>query len=401
MATCVVRPRIIQEAGRHKLLSASATRHNRGMLDAVWRRTGEWATVTVKQIGQAIRSAVKPTTALVPGLVADLVRSRPELLTENALLRQQLIVLRRCAKRPKIRAYERSVMVVLAAFTRTWRSAVLLVKPETILRWHRAGFREFWRRKSRSARRTGRLPSTTIALIRRMAIDNRLWGSERIRGELLKLSIRVSKRTIQKYMRSARGPQPWGQSWATFLKNHGSQVWACDFLQTYDIFFRPIFAFFIVELGSRRVVHVGVTRSPTAKWTAQQLRNATPFDQSPRFLIRDNDDKFGVDLDRVANTSGIRVLRTPVRAPKANAVCERYLGSARRECLDNVLILNQHHLLRVLKEHVAHFNRGRPHQGIGQRVPDGSPAPPGEGSNADVVAVPVLGGLHHEYQWAA
>ncbi len=356
----------------------------------------------MKRIGDAIRSAVKPAAGgLVTGLVADLTRSYTELLTENALLRQQLIVLRRCAKRPKIRRYERGVMVVLAALTRTWRDAVLLIKPETNLRWHRAGFRLFWRAKSRTEHRRPRLSSATIALIKRMAIDNRLWGAERIRGELLKLAIRVSKRTIPRYMRSVRGPQPWGQSWATFLKNHGSQVWACDFLQTYDIFFRPIFAFFIVELGSRRVVHVGVTRSPSSAWTAQQLREATPFGKGPRFVIRDNDDKFGVDFDRVAKTSGIRILRTPVRAPQANAVCERYLGSARRECLDHILILGEHQMLRVLKRHIGHFNSGRPHQGIGQRVPAGSTPLHREGPNAEVIAVPILGGLHHEYRWAA
>ena len=360
------------------------------------------AAVAVKRIGDAIRSAVKPAAGgLVPGLVADLTRSYTELLTENALLRQQLIVLRRCTKRPKIRRYERGVMVVLAALTQSWRSALLIVKPETILRWHRAGFRLFWRAKSRTEHRRSRLSFATIALIKRMALDNRFWGAERVRGELLKLGIRVSKRTVQKYMRLARGPQPWGQSWSTFLKNHGSQVWACDFLQTYDIFFRPIFAFFIIELESRRVVHVGVTRSPASAWTAQQLREATPFGQGPRFIIRDNDDKFGADFDRVAHATGIRVLRTPVRAPKANAICERYLGTARRECLDHVIILNERQTLRVLKEHVAHFNRGRPHQGIDQRVPAGITAPLEEHLNAEPVAVPILGGLHHEYRWAA
>jgi len=291
---------------------------------------------------------------------------------------------------------------VLAALTRTWRDAILLVKPETILRWHRAGFRLFWKRTSRAATTSPRLDADTVALIKRMAIDNRLWGAERIRGELLKLRIRVSKRTIQKYMRRARGPQPWGQSWATFLANHASDIWACDFLQTYDILFRPIFAFFIVELGSRRVVHVAVTRSPTAQWTAQQLRNATPFDEGSRFIIRDNDDKYGVDFDRVAKTSGIRVLRTPVRAPKANAVCERFLGSVRRECLDHIIILGERHLLRVLGEYVNYFNTGRPHQGIGQRVPAGrSGARLDEHWNGGVVALPILGGLHHQYRWAA
>ena len=401
MATCVVRPRIIQEPGWHKLLSWNETRDNRGVLGRVWRRVCEVAALAVKRIGQAIRYAVKPTAGLVPGLLSDLTRSRTELITENALLRQQLIVLRRFTKRPKIRRHERGVMVVLAALTRTWRDAVLLVEPETILRWHRAGFRLFWRRKSRTTRKSRRLASATIALIKRMAIDNRLWGAERVRGELLKLGIRVSKRTVQKYLRQARGPRPWGQSWSTFLKNHSDQIWACDFLQTYDIFFRPIFAFFVVELGSRQVVHVAVTRSPTSLWTAQELREATPFGQGPRFLIRDNDDKYGVEFDRVASASGIRVLRTPVRAPKANAVCERYLGSARRECLDHIIVLSERHLLTTLGAYVRHFNGSRPHQGLDQRIPCPPSQVPKRRDGARIVAVPVLGGLHHEYRWAA
>jgi hypothetical protein len=170
-----------------------------------------------------------------------------------------------------------------------------------------------------------------VALITRLSQENRLWGAERIRGELLKLAIHVSKRTIQKYMRRAHGPRPTGQRWATFLQNHSRQIWACDFLQTYDVLFQPIFAFFIVALGSREVVWFNVTRSPTAAWVSQQLRNATPWGEGPRFLIRDNDDKFGPMFDRVADTTGIRVLHTPVQAPRANAVCERFVGSVRRE----------------------------------------------------------------------
>jgi putative transposase len=357
--------------------------------------------VAVKRVGAGIRFALRPMAGLVPGLVADLTRSRTELLADNALLRQQLIVLRRSTKRPEIRRHERGVMVVLAALTRTWRSALLLVRPETILRWHRAGFRLFWRSKSRKRHRSGRLCSATIALIQRMAIDNRLWGAERIRGELLKIGIRVSKRTVQKYMRHARGPQPWGQDWTTFLSNHASQIWACDFLQTYDIFFRAVFAYIIVELGSREVVHVAVTRAPTSGWTAQQLREATPFGEGPRFIIRDNDDKYGSEFDRVARMSGIRVLRTPVHAPTANAICERFLGSVRRECLDHIMVVGERHLQATLREYVVHFNTGRPHQGIGQRTPAGPATFPEEPANAELVAVPVLGGLHHEYRWAA
>jgi transposase InsO family protein len=235
-----------------------------------------------------------------------------------------------------------------------------------------------------------------------MAANNRLWGAERIRGELLKLDIRVSKRTIQKYMRQVRPKRARGQTWKTFLRNHAAEVWACDFLQVTDLFFRPLFAFFVIELKSRKVIHVNVTRSPTDLWVAQQLREATPYGERPKYLIRDNDRKFGQDFARVAATSGIKVLRTPYRTPRANAVCERFLGSVRRECLDHFLIFQEKQLHRILNAYVVYFNQTRPHQGLGQRIPDPLvPSAPLPNPPNQVIAVPVLGGLHHDYRRAA
>ena len=178
------------------------------------------------------------------------------------------------------------------------------------------------------------------------------------------------------------------------------RAWACDFLQTYDLLFRPIFAFFVVALGSRRVVPVGVTRSPASAWVAQLFREATPGGDGPRFLIRDNDDKFGRDFDTVAAGTGIiEVLRTPIRAPNANAVCERFRRSVRAECLDHVLILGEDHLACILRRYCAYFNDARPHQGLGQQVPNGPPASPN--AAGVVVELPILGGLHHQYRRAA
>jgi len=178
-----------------------------------------------------------------------------------------------------------------------------------------------------------------------MASNHRLWGAERIRGELLKLGIRVCKRTIQKYMRVMRTTRPRGQqTWGTFLHSHAQLIWACDFLPVTDLFFRSLFAFFIIELKSRKVIHVGVTRSPTDAWTAQQLREATAFGVGPKYLIRDHDAKFGMGFARVVWTSHIEILKTPYHAPRANAVCERFLGSVRRECLDHLLILHEKQL---------------------------------------------------------
>jgi putative transposase len=215
----------------------------------------------------------------------------------------------------------------------------------------------------------------------------------------------VSKRTIQKYMRHVRSKRPRGQNWRTFWRNHAAEVsgvGACDFLQVSDLFFRSLFAFFIIDLKSRKVIHVNVTRSPTDPWVAQQLREATPYGERPRYLIRDNDRKFGPRFARVATTSGIKVLRTPYRTPRANAVCERFLGSVRRECLDHFLIFHEKQLYRLLKAYVGYFNYTRLHQGIHQQIPVPSvPSVPEHDSSDKVIAVPVLCGLHHDYQRVA
>jgi putative transposase len=352
-------------------------------------------------LGQVGGEGATGPLPILTGLAADLTRSRKELLAENALPGQQLIVVRRQLERPRLMKHERALMVALTTMTRTWRETVLLVKPDTALRWHRHGFRLFWRWRSRVWRcAEPRLAQEPIDLIRQMASENRLWGAERIRGELLKVGLRVSKRSIQKYMRSVRGPRAWGQEWSTFLHNHADQIWAVDFVQTYDIWFRPVFAFFAINLGSREVVHVGVTRAPTSRWTANQLRQLTAHRASPTFLLRDNDDKYGDQFDRIAEGAGIEVVRTAVQAPLMNSVCERFLGSVRRECLDQMLVLTTRHLESVLTEYCTYFNRSRPHQGLGQRVPIPALVRTCGGAGR-VVASAVLARLHHDYQLAA
>jgi len=277
-------------------------------------------------------SWTKPLTpSLLLETLADLGRSKAELIAENALLRQQLIILSRQVKRPACSRSDRTLLVLLARLVRTWQQALFIVQPETLLRWHRDLLRLVWKRRSQPASHTPKVAAETIALIREMAAKNRLWGAERIRGELLKLDIHVCKRTIQKDMRRVRTLQPRGQRWATFLRNHAADIWACDFLQVTDLFFRPLFAFFIIELKSRKVIHVGVTRSPTDPWVAQHLREATPYGQAPRYLICDNDSKFGSCFARVATTSAVEILKTPYHAPRANAICERFLRSVRQE----------------------------------------------------------------------
>jgi putative transposase len=351
---------------------------------------------------QRLRQGAKPDKHdPVLNAALDLTRSKQELILENMLLRQQLIVLKRQVKRPALTWRDRTLFVLLASRLPTWKQALMIVQPETVLRWHRELFRWTWRRRSRPKRGRGKPPLTddTVALIKQMAQENRSWGAERIRGELLKLGIRVSKSTIQKYVYEVRKPGSSKQTWAAFLRNHATEIWACDFLQTYDLLFRTVFVFAIIELGSRRLVHYGVTRNPTDEWVAQQMREATPFGEGPRYLIRDNDNKYGASFARVASGTGIEVLRTPYGAPKANAFCERFLGSVRRECLDHFLILSERHLYRVMKEYQEYFNHARPHQGIGQTIP----CQPVRGAEpqmiGELISSPVLGGLHHDYRW--
>jgi putative transposase len=359
-----------------------------GCLHALSSRFSHWTT---------------PLTSSLPlSTLADLGRSKSELIAENALLRQQLIVLKRQVKRPRFTRTDRMLLVLLARLVRTWQQVLVIVQPDTLLRWHRKLFGWYWKRKSKAASHTPKVAAQTIALIREMATNNRLWGAERIRGELLKLGIRVCKRTIQKYMRGVRTNQPRGQKWSTFLHMHAADIWACDFLQVTDLFFRPLFAFFLIELKSRKVIHVGVTRSPTDAWVAQQLREATPYGQAPKYLIRDNDSKFGPSFARVARTSGIKILKTPYHAPQANAICERFLRSVRQECLDHLLILHEKQLQRVLNAYVAYFNRARPHQGIGQKIPEyHRSVPSAQDAGNKVIAHRVLGGLHHDYRRTA
>jgi hypothetical protein len=235
-------------------------------------------------------------------------------MLENALLRQQLMVLKRQVKRPALSGWDRLLLVWLASRVQTWKPTGLIVQPETILRWHRDLFQWLWRRKSKPKAHRQPLSAALVALIKRLVRENRLWGAERIRDELLKLGIHVSKRTIQKYRRQVVRPRPGKPTWTTFLHNHASAIWACDFLQLSDFWFRDLFAFFIIELGSRQVVHAAVTRHPTDAWLAQQLREATPFGVASKYLIRDNDAKFGADFARVAQGAVIEILKTPFRA---------------------------------------------------------------------------------------
>jgi putative transposase len=265
---------------------------------------------------ECIKRWTKPATSiLIIGILSDLARNRTDLVVENALLRQQLIVLNRQVKRPQLTNSDRVCLVFLTRFTLFWKQALPIIQPDTLLRWHRELFRFYWKRKSQGK---PKISAETIDLIRKMAVENCLWGAERIRGELLKLGIEVSKRTIQKYMPKARPshvashivPMPLRETWATFLKNQVGTMWACDFTVVYDWLFRQWYIFVrfakqIVELKTRRIVHMGATKFPTDGWTAQQLREVTPWGRGPKYLIRDRDSKYAARFSVVAVSSGI------------------------------------------------------------------------------------------------
>ena len=300
---------------------------------------------------ERIKHRIKPATSvLIIGILSDLTRSHTDLVVENALLRQQLIVLNRQVKRPQLTNPERFRLVFLSHFTTFWKQALHIVQPDTLLRWHRELFQFYWRKKSQSK---PKITAEMVVLIKKMAKENQLWGAERIRGELLKLGIEVSKRTIQRYMPKDRKEHSSSQTWATFLKNQAGNTWTCDFTVVNDWWFRQWYIFVVMELKTRRIVYTGVTKYPTDEWTAQQLREATPWGKGPKYLIRDRDKKYATCFSTVAVSSGIKELKTPYRTPQANGNCERFMGSLRRECMDHRLIHDDMHLQRVVTEYTA------------------------------------------------
>ena len=251
----------------------------------------------------------------------------------------------------KSRRIDAATRVSLALLSRLcyWRTCLIVVRPETVVRWHRAGWRLLWRYKSRPGRPP--IPSELRQLIRRMATDNPLWGEERIANELLlKLAIRVSPRTVSKYMPKRPPGRPRGdQRWSTFVRNHAKAIVACDFFVTVTATFRLLYVFVMIEHGSRRLLHLNVTAHPTAAWTLQQLREILGYDGEYRYLIHDRDTIFARSLDESIKNLGLTVLKSPPHSPKANAICERVIGTIRRECLDWLIPLSELHLRSILK----------------------------------------------------
>ena len=325
---------------------------------------------------------------------------RRELLWENLALRQQLAVYQRQTHRPSLRQRDRVFRFLLVRRWAGWRGALVFVQPETIIRWHRAGWRRYWTWRSRG-RRPGR-PRISLevqAVIRQLAQENPRWGASRLAGELQALGFDVSVRTVGCYRHAARRRPP-SQRWRTFLRNHAPQIWATDLFAVQTVTFRTLYVQVVISHDRRRIEHWNVTRHPRAAWIWQQLLEATAWGRQPRFLIRDRDRCFGGDFVARAAGIGITTILTPIRAPNANAIAERVIGTLRRECLDHVIVMNEGHLRRVLGEYVQHYNAMRPHRSLGLDAPEGR-SRVARFPGARLHRHAVLGGLHHEYRWAA
>ena len=321
-------------------------------------------------------------------------RSHRALALENLALRHQLEVLGRNTKRPRLTNKDRALWVIILRLWSDWRNPLALVQPETVIRWHKRGFRLYWRLKSRP-RWPGRkqVPREIRDLIRIISRTNLIWGAPRIHGELLKLGITVSQATVSKYM--ARHYKPPSQTWRTFLRNHAKDIVSVDFFTVPTATFRVLFVFLVMSNDRRQIVHFNVTESPTAAWTGQQIVNAFPWDTAPKYLLRDRDGKFGGKFNRRVESMGIEQVLISARSPWQNPYVERLIGSIRRECLDHVIIFNDKYLRRVLMQYFRYYHEFRTHLGLEKDCP-----------NTRLVQPPVfgpihsetmVGGLHHRY----
>ena len=327
-------------------------------------------------------------------LLRDFLLSRSALAAENLALRQQVAVYKHTVKRPRLRPRDRIFWVLLSRLWANWRSALAIVQPETVIKWHRQGFKLYWRWKSRAGKR-GRPPIKREIrdLIRRMSRENPLWGAPRILSELLLLSYDLAQETVAKYMVRTRKPP--SQLWRTFLANHVPDIAACDFFTVPTVTFRVLYVFIVLRHDRRQVVHFNVTSHPYAQWAAQQIVDAFPYEKAPRFLLRDRDGIYGDYFQKRVKDMGIEEVLIAPRSPWQNPYCERIIGSIRRDCLDHVIVLNEAHLHRILTEYFQYYHNCRPHLSLDRNSP--TPRciePPSEGK---VVAIPQVGGLHHRY----
>jgi putative transposase len=331
-------------------------------------------------------------------LVTILFASRVQLAAENLALRHQLGVLGRTVKRPRLRRRDRIFWVWLYKLWPGWRSALVVVKPATVVAWHREGFKLYWRWNSRKHGRP-KVDLEIRSLIRRLSLDNPLWGTPRVQSELRLLGYDVAESTVARYM-VRRRPGPPSQTWRSFLENHMGCTAACDFFVVHTITFRLLYCFVILGHGRRQILHFNVTAHPTAGWTSQQIVEAFPADGTePKYLLRDRDSIYGDYFQHRVKNMGIEEVVIAWRSPWQNPYCERVIGTLRRECLDHVIILNEAHLRRMLSSFLDYYHASRPHQSFGRNAPTPRDIEPR--SRGRVIGIPQVGGLHNRYSRAA
>jgi transposase InsO family protein len=327
------------------------------------------------------------------------IRSRRDLVVENLALRQQLATLVG-RRRPDIQPIDRVFWILLRRLWSEWAGSLAIVRPETVVRWHSAGFRIYWNWLSRRGKRSGRppLPHEVRALIRRMATENH-WGAPRIHGELLRLGFHLSERTVSRCLRFLPRAPKAGQTWTSFLRNHRDGIAAMDFFSVPTVTFRVLQVFLVIRHGRRDVARCAVTANPTAAWVAQLLREAFPFDSAPRFMIFDRAAIFSARVTAMLRSLRVDPTRTSYRSPWQNGVAERLVATVRRELLDHVIVMNERHLELLLDSYIAYYNEDRTHLSVGKDSPFGRPVEERPTTPATVVGLPRVGGLHRRYTW--
>jgi len=340
---------------------------------------------------------------LIVAFSARFFHSRRDLLLENLALRQQLSAMVRKRPRRRLTLPDKLFLALLCRLWPGWKQAILIVQPETVVRWHREGFTLYWKWLSRRHAVVGRkLTSRELReLIFRMVAENPAWGAPRIHGELKMLGFEISERTVLNWMRKApRIPEP-AKRWAKFLANHREAIAAMDFFTVPTLTFGVLYGFFVIAHGRRQILHFNVTRHPTSAWVSQQLREAFPYDSAPRYLIFDRGCNFNFSVVETIRSFGIEPKRTSIQSPWQNGVAERFIVSCRRDLLDHVIVLNERRLKRLMTEYVRYYHDDRTRLGLDKQTPAGRKAAANTTANAKVVSMPRLGGLHHRYELAA
>ena len=336
-------------------------------------------------------------------LFARFFRSRRDLLLENLALRQQLAILKRRHPQPLPAACDKLFWVMLRRIWPGWKRALVFVQPETVVRWHRDGFKLYWTWLSRHRVRVGRkcVSRELRELIFRMVAENPTWGAPRIHGELKMLGFEISERSVLRWMRKApRNPEP-AKRWAAFLSNHREAIAAMDFFTVPTLTFGVLYCFFVIAHDRRRILHCNVTKHPSSAWVVQQLREAFPYDSAPGYLIFDRGTPFNDGVIETVKSFGIQPKQTSFRSPWQNGVAERWVGNCRRDLLDHVIVLNERHLKRLMNEYVRYYHEDRTHLALGKATPAAREARENPGADRKVISMPRLGGLHHRYDLAA